>query len=707
MMTSLYNRRWANSTTRAGSACPPGVTTGFCDAGMSGMSYSKKFWTEPRDPQRRYGQYFHTQYFGGGPQIAKCTPIETYLKVNIDAMFQRGDTQHMLLAMNELRHQQLEIRGIAEMLWDYPAFEPREYLRATAASSSARPPRRGSPRSTTLLRKVSAPHEERRLQDYPVLLQGHGAAVHRHRQPPQHRDRHRDGFKLNYSYKREIYERASATWARCWSRPGAAARDPEAGAISSTTNSSTPSGSGPRHLQALDRHPGRHRLAQGRPRRRAGALLDAEPLTEELYAAFPNQHGTEKWRYWFRSGTNEDFYLLYNLYQKARLRLEVDSMDFVTEIEPQRHPLSRQRRRRTTRRAGRCGLQLAGRTDQLVGLQRSPYSLTAFPLERMPSRSAASSVYSKWKGIYVADYGLAYRFKLQAPPRSTSPNQRAEARLARRRTDFKPRSQSMTVGHWDWPYRYRNRPPTNVFAFDLFAKDFAAGEVRLGPNLAQGKALPYIVLVEPSLVLYENFRRNEAGSRPDRWRIDDGGGLAEVVALGEYQGELRPTCFELATARRYQPLDLMGLKLQGAKGSKAGPVAEIDFQGEAGGELVLDVRLKAGQADRDGDLAVVDHDGAAVVRVGLSADGKVVAFSEGKAVDVMPYAAGRWLNLKIRLRAERGQYDLTVEDHHLQSKTVKDLALAPSQKPLRGVRLTQAGGEGWIVYAALGAYHHR
>ncbi|MFA7005443.1 MAG: glycosyl hydrolase 115 family protein, partial [Verrucomicrobiia bacterium] len=127
MMTTLYaevgkfyDQGWLK--------VPREVTTGFSDAGMSGMSYSKKFWTEKRDPQRRYGQYFHTQYFGGGPQIAKCTPIETYIKVNMDAMFQRGDTQHMLLAMNHLRHQQIEIRGIAEMLWDYPGFKPREYL---------------------------------------------------------------------------------------------------------------------------------------------------------------------------------------------------------------------------------------------------------------------------------------------------------------------------------------------------------------------------------------------------------------------------------------------------------------------------------------------------------------------------------------------------------------------------------------------------
>ncbi len=127
MMTSLYSEVGRNYD-QGWIKIPEGVTTGFCDAGMSGMSYSKTFWTEPRDPERHYGQYFHTQYFGGGPQIARCTPIEQYLKVNIDAMYRRGDTRHMLLAMNELRHQQIEIRGIAEMLWDYPAFQPREYL---------------------------------------------------------------------------------------------------------------------------------------------------------------------------------------------------------------------------------------------------------------------------------------------------------------------------------------------------------------------------------------------------------------------------------------------------------------------------------------------------------------------------------------------------------------------------------------------------
>ena len=95
MMTTLYaevgrfyDRGWIT--------VPEGVTIGFADAGMSGMSYSKRFWTEPRDPKRKYGQYFHTQYFGGGPQIAKCTNIEKYLMVNIGAMLTTSSSVAML-----------------------------------------------------------------------------------------------------------------------------------------------------------------------------------------------------------------------------------------------------------------------------------------------------------------------------------------------------------------------------------------------------------------------------------------------------------------------------------------------------------------------------------------------------------------------------------------------------------------------------------
>ena len=220
---------------------PREVTTGFSDAGMSGMSYSKKFWTEPRDPQRRYGQYFHTQYFGGGPQIAKCTPIETYIKVNMDAMFQRGDTEHMLLAMNHLRHQQLEIRGIAEMLWDYPAFQPREYLARYCRDEF------GAAAAPQVAALYDAYYEK-----HPHVMKNDGfktyAFYHKVMEPMftiignlQNIDvGTRDGFALNYDYQRETYERGIRELGEVL---GQAPRSRRSAGVSSIMNSWMPSGS--------------------------------------------------------------------------------------------------------------------------------------------------------------------------------------------------------------------------------------------------------------------------------------------------------------------------------------------------------------------------------------------------------------------------------------------------------------------------------
>lgn len=184
---------------------PPGVTIGFADRGMA---YSTKFWTERRDPARTYGQYFHTQYFGGGPQIAKCTPLETYLKVNLDAMYQRGDTRHMLLAINELRLQQLEIRGVAEMLWDYPTFNARDYLQRYSREEFGAA---AGPRMAALYDLYYEKFPHRMVKDEFKTY----ASYYKVMEPLftvignllNIENGSRDGKALRYDYRRDIYER--------------------------------------------------------------------------------------------------------------------------------------------------------------------------------------------------------------------------------------------------------------------------------------------------------------------------------------------------------------------------------------------------------------------------------------------------------------------------------------------------------------------
>jgi hypothetical protein len=640
MMTSLY-AEMGRFYDEGWIKVPREVTTGFCDAGMNGMSYSKKFWTEKRDPQRRYGQYFHTQYFGGGPQIAKCTPIETYLKVNMDAMFQRGDTQHMLLAMNELRHQQLEIRGIAEMLWDFPAFKPREYLARYCREEfgeAAAP-------------KVAALYDAY-YEKYPHGMKNDGFKTI----PMYYKVMEplftvianllnieagtRDGLKFNYSYKREAYE--------------AGIRD--MGELLAQTRALRPAIPEDRRYffdyeftDAIRLIRGIYKLSiatqdaieQLKSGDRAGALatlLEARPLTEELYAAFRNQCGTDKWRYWFRSGTNEDFYLMYNLYQKARLRLEVETMDFVTDIEPQRHPFLGNVVMHDPARTGDAVYSSQAERINSSVYNGSPYSITEFPLEGAFQIGGVRSVYGKWMGKdtrYVPDYGLGYRFKLQglATVFIAKPKGKKLDWLAK--SGFKATRQTMTVGHWDWPYRYRNRPPTDTIVFDFVSKQFPAGEVTLGPNAKSDRHFPYIVFVQPSLLAFENFRRDAIGSAPAAWKIT---GRASVVDVPDYDAEMRPSAFDLSTVPRYRPLDLRALKLE------AGASAELKFATPAANDFVLHTRLKL---DQKATLALCTSNGKPAIEVALKPTGK-------------------WQNLTLRVSPAQRKYSLEIQDDTLR-----------------------------------------
>jgi len=665
MMTSLY-AEMGRFYDQGWIKVPPGVTTGFCDAGMNGMSYSKKFWTEKRVAQQHYGQYFHTQYFGGGPQIAKCTPIETYLKVNMDAMFQRGDTQHMLLAMNHLRHQQIELRGIAEMLWDYPAFKPREYLQRYCRDEfdAAAP-------------KVAALYDAYYAK-YPHTMRNDGfktyAFYHKVMEPlfTIIANLHnidvgtRDGFALSYDYRREVYEQGIRDLGEVLEQ--ALALRPEI-AEDRRYFFDYEFLDGIRLVRGLYKlsiatQDAIARLKQGDRAGALAALRDAQPLTEELNDAFRHERATEKWRDWFRSGTNQDFYALYNLYQRARLRLEVDAMSPVTDVEPQRHPY-----------LGNVVIDDPARTgdavygSQVERLDTSFYngslcSLTAFPLANAFQIGGMRSVYSKWKGkdaSYVPDYGLAYRFRLdgRATVFVAIPQGKKLDWLAA--DGFAATGQTLAVGQWGWPYRYRSRPPATTTVFEIFSKQFPAGQVKLGANAASARQLPYLVFVQPSLLAYENFRRDPIGSSPGAWKIT---GRATIVDVPDYDAELRPSVFDLSTVRRYRPLDLRALKLE------PGAAAEVKFTAAAEGDFVLHARLKLAGP---GSLTLCGSNGKAGIEVPLK-------------------PAGNWQNVTLRVSPGRRKYSVEVQDDTLRVTKTDNLSfLNGAHGTLDRIKLASSG----------------
>ncbi|MFA7005905.1 MAG: hypothetical protein WC429_17810, partial [Verrucomicrobiia bacterium] len=487
----------------------------------------------------------------------------------------------------------------------------------------------------------------------------------------------RDGFALNYQYKRDVYEKGIQ----------------DLGEVLEQARALRPSIPEDRRyffdyefIDAIRLVRGLYKLsiatqdaiARLKDGDRAGALaalLDARPLMEELNAAFRNQCGTDKWRHWFRGGTNQDFYALYNLYQKARLRLEVDSMSFVTDIEPQRHPYLGNVVTHDPACAGDAvyGSQVERHDGTLYN--GSHYSLTAFPLQGAFQIGGIRSVYSKWKGkgsAYVPDYGQGYRFKLQGPATVFIAKPKGKKLDWLGKDGFKNTRQTMTVGHWEWPYRYRNRPPSEMIEFDILSKQFPAGEVTLGSNATSTSQLPYIVFVQPSLLAFENFRRDVIGSAPAAWKTS---GRATVVDVPDYDAEMRPSVFDLSTVPRYRPLDLRAVKFE------AGATAELKFTAPATDDFVLHARLKL---DQKGTLALCVSDGKPAVEVPLA-------------------TMSGWHNVTLRVSSAQRKYSVEVQDDKLHVvKSADHTFFDDAHGPLDRLKLSTAGSS--LLCNALCAY---
>ncbi len=419
--------------------------------------------------------------------------------------------------------------------------------------------------------------------------------------------------------------------------------------------------------------------------------------------AFKHTMAGDRWRHWYRSGTNEDFYLAYNLYQKARLRLEVEPMSFVTDIEPQRHPY-----------LGNVVMhQPAASGDAVYSSQcerlnssvynGAPFSILSLPLDDVFQIGGIQSAYHKWEQP-VPDFGLSYRFRLQGPATVYVAKLAGQSLAWLEEHGFRNTAKTTEVGYWGWPYRYRKRPPQTTYTFELFAKEFPAGEVALGENPPRTARLPYIVFIQPQLLLYENFHDEAVGRAPGGWQVTAGGGTVEIVENPDYEGEMRPTAFDLATVPRYRPLRLKSLRLAVPPGAAEPAVAVLPFRRAMDGEFVVDVRLKPGTPMCRTGFSLQTEEGRPAVAVGFNDAGRITCSGPGgEPTEVANYQAGRWYNIRLAVSPAKGTCDLTVEDDRIDQVAKQALALAESaRKPLCAIRL-EHGGE-WVVYDAIGAF---
>ena len=708
MMTTLYaevGRFYDSGWIKV----PPEVTIGFGDRGMSGMSYSDKFWTEPRDPNRKYGQYFHTNYFGGGPQIAKCTPIDTYLKVNMDAMYERGDTEKMLLAMNELRCQQLEIRGIAEMLWNYSVFDPKEYLLRYCSENfgeAAAP-------------KVAALYDEYYAK-YPHTIRNDGFKVY----PSYYKvmeplftiianlihieSGNTDGFVINYQYDRNIYEKGIKDLGEVLEK---------AIALRPSIPENRKYFFDYEFIDAIRLIRGIYNLGiatndaidylkSGNRSAALKALVDAKPLTDELYQGFSNQKGTEKWKYWYRSSTNKDFYLLYNVYQKARLALETETINAVSEIVPQRRPFRGNVVMHDPAKSGDAVYNSQGERINGSVWNGSPYSIIEMPVQGTYQIQGVMSVSGKgvW-GEIEADRGNNYEFTLKGKSTVYVACDKKNILDWLSKDGFVSTKQILKVGHWDWPYRYQNRPPTEILDFEIFSKEFPAGRVVLGKNPEKG--LTYIVFVKPEILLFENFRSYDFNAKPASWSVNENGGYVKVTDIPEYDGELRPSVFDLTTVPRYTPLDLRGLKLETGSQSFEAATADLNFKSSAIEDFIFDIRWKTGQNNHSTGFTLLNSDGEKALEIVMNEKGNIL-FRPGKGKEqiIGSYEGDRWYNIKINLLPGKGIANIELQDDKLNVTKVNNLKIGMPQVVVDKLRLKhEKGKEGsWILYNAISAY---
>jgi hypothetical protein len=618
----------------------------------------------------------------------------------------------MLLAMNELRAQQIEIRGIAEMLWDYPAFQPREYLLRYCREQF------GEVAAPAVAALYDAYYDK-----YPHRMVDDGfkkySSYYRVMEPMftvignlvNIENGTTDGLVLNYDYDRQIYERGIR----------------DLGEVLERARVLRPAIPQDRRIFFDYEFVDSIRLIRGiyklsiatqdaiarlKAGDRAGALaalLDARPLTEEMYEGFRGQCATDKWRYWFRSSTNKDFYLLYNLYQKARLRLETESMNLVTGIEPQRHPWLGNVVMHDPAKAGDAVYSNQADRLNVAVFDGSPYSLTSFPIRGAFQIGGVKSADGKgeWKASVKTDYGRGYRFSLGGRSRVYVAKQKGQQLPWLAENGFTPTGETVEVGEWDWPYRYRNRPPRKMHVFEMFAKDFPAGEVILGSNVTDTRQLPYVVFVKPDLLAFENFRRTEVGASPSGWRVIENGGRVAVVDIPDYAAELRPSAFDLTTVPRYTPLVLRGLKLETTARSTGAAVAALRLTSIPADTFVVNIRFKAGQKNERSEISLCASDGTPVVTAALSETGEILVRDDGgRDVPLARYEPDRWYQIEFRVSPEKKLFSLAVQDDRLHVDTANDFRFRIAASSVIGqIVLTHANRHlgSWVVYNAIDA----
>ena len=112
-------------------AIPEGTIAVFADNGPNQM-YANDFYEVERESERKYGIYYHLQYFGLGPHLSPLTGLDK-LCYNLKLAYDKGDRAYIILNASNIREFTFELGAYSKMTWRSEDFSKENYLDEYAA----------------------------------------------------------------------------------------------------------------------------------------------------------------------------------------------------------------------------------------------------------------------------------------------------------------------------------------------------------------------------------------------------------------------------------------------------------------------------------------------------------------------------------------------------------------------------------------------
>lgn len=106
---------------------PEDVIVVFAD-NSAGWVWQPDFYETKREPNQKYGVYYHHQLWGSGPHLVQAIPpsktYEMFKKV-----MEHGSNEYLIMNVSNIREFVLGIEASTKMLWDFSAFDVDTFLK--------------------------------------------------------------------------------------------------------------------------------------------------------------------------------------------------------------------------------------------------------------------------------------------------------------------------------------------------------------------------------------------------------------------------------------------------------------------------------------------------------------------------------------------------------------------------------------------------